>query len=68
MDTQPTNTSGTVTETRDERIVRSDVTRFGSRTVDTGQFWFNGRTCFAHRIAYELYVGEIPEGISVLHK
>ena len=38
------NTSGTVTETRDERIVKSDVTRFGSRTVDTGTFWFNGRT------------------------
>lgn len=35
---------GRVDEIRDERIVKSDVTRNGGRDVDTGTFWFNGRT------------------------
>lgn len=38
------NSSGTITQTRDERVVRAVVTRHGSRTVDTGDFTFNGRT------------------------
>jgi len=33
-----------------------------------GKFWFDGRQVQAHRVAYLLYVCEIPEGLWVLHK
>jgi predicted XRE-type DNA-binding protein len=33
-----------------------------------GKFWFNGKQSPAHRVAWELLVGEIPEGSWVLHK
>ena len=33
-----------------------------------GQFWFDGRTHRAHRMAWLLTNGEIPEGMCVLHK
>lgn len=32
-----------------------------------GRFWFSGRKVLAHRLAYQLYVGEIPKGMQVLH-
>ena len=32
-----------------------------------GQFNIAGRIQLAHRIAYQLYVGEIPEGMCILH-
>ena len=32
-----------------------------------GQFRHKSRTCFAHRIAYELAVGKIPEGLTIDH-
>lgn len=33
-----------------------------------GQFRFRGRAFLAHRAAWTLYVGEIPEGLLVCHK
>ena len=33
-----------------------------------GDFWCLGKRCRAHRISWEIYYGEIPEGILVLHK
>lgn len=32
-----------------------------------GQFYLNGRTERAHRAAWKLYVGPIPDGMKVLH-
>ena len=31
-------------------------------------FYYKGRTTYAHRAAYELYVGDIPQGYHVDHK
>ena len=33
-----------------------------------GGFWMNGKMEMSHRAAYTLFVGEIPKGLSVLHK
>lgn len=33
-----------------------------------GLFWINGRTALAHRIAWELSDGPIPEGLHILHR
>lgn len=42
----------------------------GSRHVQThyGLFWRNGRNELAHRQAWLIFVGEIPEGLCVLHR
>lgn len=33
-----------------------------------GQFYCDGRNQLAHRVSYQLYVGEIPEGLTVDHQ
>ena len=33
-----------------------------------GTMTYAGRTQFAHRLSYKAFVGEIPDGLSVLHK
>jgi len=33
-----------------------------------GQFTYNGNTIKAHRLAWKIMYGDIPEGMSVLHK
>lgn len=33
-----------------------------------GAFWLNGKHRRAHRVAYEIYTGSIPNGMMVLHK
>lgn len=32
-----------------------------------GKFWINGHTVHAHRFAYTVFVGEIPEGLVIDH-
>jgi hypothetical protein len=32
-----------------------------------GQFWYNGKTGYAHRYSYEWYHGEIPDNYEVDH-
>lgn len=39
----------------------------GVRCNGYGQIWFSGRMRLAHRIAYELVVGPIPEGLTIDH-
>jgi hypothetical protein len=33
-----------------------------------GQFWLNGAPRKAHKVAYEFFVGPVPDGLCVLHK
>ena len=67
-----------------ERRKRNPVVRFLEKTaVDErgchiwqstihrdgyGKFWFKGANPQAHRVAYTLFKGEIPDGMCVLHK
>ena len=34
---------------------------------DYGSGWINGHKDGAHRVAYQLFVGEIPDGLEVMH-
>jgi len=40
----------------------------GKHKFGYGMFWVNGKTIPAHRVAYKLFIGDIPESLSVLHK
>lgn len=33
-----------------------------------GHFWYNKKLTLAHRVSYQFYIGQIPNGICVLHK
>lgn len=39
----------------------------GARSGEYGGGWYNGKKEGAHRVSYMLFVGEIPEGLDVLH-
>jgi hypothetical protein len=40
----------------------------GSHTATYGQIWWNRAQHLAHRVAYQLLVGPIPDGMVVDHK
>lgn len=40
----------------------------GSTRTGYGRHYVNGTTVYAHRHAYELWIGPIPNGLYVLHK
>lgn len=40
----------------------------GAKSNGYGSLRVDGRTAFAHRVSYELFVGPIPDGESVLHR
>ena len=40
----------------------------GKNSLGYGQVYFNKKSNYTHRLAYELFVGEIPKGMNVLHK
>lgn len=40
----------------------------GARRHDYGEVWDNGRKSYAHRVAYELTVGELVDGEVVCHR
>lgn len=39
----------------------------GHNSTGYGMFWLNGKTKSAHRIAYELHIGPVPEGLHLDH-
>jgi hypothetical protein len=57
-------------ESKVERITESGCWLWtGSTTYfGYGQIRSNNRLSVAHRVAYELYVGQIPDGLCVLHR
>jgi hypothetical protein len=38
-----------------------------ARRIGYGKFWRDGKTLSAHRVAYELFVGPIPDGLQLDH-
>lgn len=44
------------------------VWRRGKTPRGYGKVWRNGRHVYVHRLAYETFVGPIPEGLGVLHR
>lgn len=39
----------------------------GKQTKGYGSFWTSEKTLLAHRFSYQMYVGEIPDGLCVCH-
>lgn len=39
----------------------------GKDQKNYGMFWMNGKTLHAQRVAYELFIGPIPDGLVILH-
>lgn len=40
----------------------------GKKGHGYGRFWYNGKTIRAHRFSYELFFGNVPDCLFVLHK
>ena len=40
----------------------------GAKRTGHGSFWFEGRMQKAHRVAWRLYCGDIPDGMCVCHR
>jgi len=65
----------TVLDRFEAKYVRSEVgcwewtgSRAGGRPGRRyGYFYLNGRRQYAHRVAYEMFVGPIPEGLTIDH-
>lgn len=43
------------------------IWKAGVNNKGYGQFWFEGKLIYAHRVAYELTKGPIPEGLTIDH-
>lgn len=53
-----------------EKVEKTDTCWLWTGFVDAkgrGRFRFNGKSVSAHRVAYEIFVGEIPAGLKVCH-
>ena len=54
-----------------EKVVKTDscwLWTASKRGKGYGYFWFNNKHNRAHRVAWELTSGEVPEGMLVCHK
>lgn len=40
----------------------------GTDSSGYGSFGYKGKTIASHRISYELFIGQIPDGLHILHK
>lgn len=70
VDTEPRSTTPTLRE----RLLRKVAIKekgcwyyTGARTLGYGRLWKDGQQDYAHRIAYELFVGPIPKGLEIDH-
>ncbi len=67
------NSNGTLKERFDEKYCLDEVTGcwnwIAAKTHQGyGKIHVNGKTTGAHRVSYELYVGQIPDGMIICHK
>lgn len=54
----------------ESKILRTDtcwIWQAHTQPTGYGQFWLDGKLHPAHRIAYQLYIGPIPEGLEIDH-
>lgn len=62
--------SGTVLERFESKITKTkSCWEWNAAKYNNGYgaFYYNGRNRLAHRIAYKIYIGEIPKGMFVCH-